>query len=104
VTTSVHYVLASGGTTIVQAEAGETIMSAAVRAGVPGIDGECGGEMSCATCHVRVSDRSAFLSPSPDEDDLLELADDREDDSRLGCQLKISSSTPSPLEIFVPEG
>ena len=76
------------------ASPGETVMLVAVRNGVEGIIGECGGEMSCATCHVKVRDRGLFLSPTQDELDLLELAEDQGEDSRLGCQLKITASTP----------
>jgi 2Fe-2S ferredoxin len=86
----------------VDAEAGDSVMNAAVRGGVPGIEGECGGEMSCATCHVYVEDPTIFISPSPDELDLLELADDRTERSRLGCQLKIKEDI-GDFEVRVPE-
>ena len=36
------------------AENGSSVMEAAVRAGVPGIEAECGGACACATCHVYV--------------------------------------------------
>jgi ferredoxin len=51
-----------------------------------------------------VRDDKVFISPSPDEDDLLELVDDRDESSRLSCQLKISAATPDSLTIEVPEG
>ena len=34
------------------AENGQNLMQAALAHDVPGIIGECGGTLSCATCHV----------------------------------------------------
>ncbi|WP_342456182.1 2Fe-2S iron-sulfur cluster-binding protein [Phaeobacter gallaeciensis] len=36
------------------AENGQNLMQAALSHDVPGIIGECGGTLSCATCHVYV--------------------------------------------------
>lgn len=49
----------------------------------------CGGNCSCATCHVHVDPEFATkLRPvSADEDDLLDSASDRDATSRLSCQL-----------------
>ncbi|MDO8382403.1 MAG: 2Fe-2S iron-sulfur cluster-binding protein [Microbacterium sp.] len=72
---------------------GETVMSAAVRSGVPGIIGECGGQLSCATCHVWVSDsdRERVGGPGEVESDLLDLGvTDFSEASRLGCQITIT--------------
>ncbi|MFA9271351.1 MAG: 2Fe-2S iron-sulfur cluster-binding protein, partial [Baekduiaceae bacterium] len=33
---------------------GSSLMELATSNGVPGIDGDCGGEASCGTCHVIV--------------------------------------------------
>lgn len=76
-------------------------MIVATRAGVPGIIGECGGEMSCATCHVYI-DTDQFPPPSLDETDLLELVDERADNSRLSCQLELTEATED-LVIQVPQ-
>jgi 2Fe-2S ferredoxin len=37
-------------------EPGGSVMLAAVTNGVPGIDADCGGCCSCATCHVYVDE------------------------------------------------
>jgi 2Fe-2S ferredoxin len=61
---------------------------------VPGILGDCGGELSCATCHVFVDpDWIDAAGPrSEDEDDLLETTSEEPTDcSRLSCQLKMSA-------------
>lgn len=87
---------------VVDSEPGQSIMQVAVQAGVPGIVGECGGEMSCATCHVYCDDQSGFKRMTVDEEDLLELVDDLRDSSRLSCQLKLSE-TMSEVVVEVPQ-
>lgn len=76
----------------VDAGVGESVMAAAVRNGVPGIIGECGGNASCATCHVYVRDDFLPLVGEPNEveEDLLELGvSDRREGSRLSCQIEV---------------
>ncbi|MFJ8001266.1 2Fe-2S iron-sulfur cluster-binding protein [Streptomyces sp. NPDC096310] len=90
----IQFKTSSGDLHTVDANEGESLMQAAVRGGVPGILGECGGELSCATCHVYIADDLATRFPpaSADEQDLLEMADDCRPESRLGCQLRVSES------------
>ena len=59
--------------------------------GLP-IKAECGGSCCCATCHVYVDDDWLHkLYPlSEDEDDMLDETFDREENSRLSCQLIMS--------------
>ncbi|MDR5701603.1 2Fe-2S iron-sulfur cluster-binding protein [Agromyces aerolatus] len=89
----VVYVLPGGGEQVVEAREGESLMQVAVQAGVSAIEGECGGEMSCATCHVWIGDEWAgkLRRASQDELDLLEADDNFCDESRLGCQIKYTS-------------
>jgi 2Fe-2S ferredoxin len=75
-------------------------METAVRNGVPGIVAECGGSLSCATCHVFVrEDCLSKLPPMEDMEDemLYGTAVDREDNSRLSCQLRLTDE----LDLFV---
>jgi 2Fe-2S ferredoxin len=91
----VTYVRADGVERVVDAEDGDTLMTAALRNGVPGIIGECGGNASCATCHVWVRPGFEDLIGTPGEleDDLLDLGvTDRRDCSRLGCQISITDA------------
>jgi 2Fe-2S ferredoxin len=79
----------------VDASAGTSVMQAATRNGVAGIDAECGGACACATCHVYVD--SAWrerVGPAQDgEADMLEFALDVDPDrSRLSCQITISDA------------
>jgi 2Fe-2S ferredoxin len=91
------------GIRVAEAAENESLMQAAVRSNVPGIQGECGGEMSCGTCHVyvRAPWRDSILSASADEKDLLDMIDDVTDDSRLACQIKCSSHLDG-MEVEVP--
>lgn len=77
----------------VPAAAGDSAMQAAVRNGVPGIVAECGGSLSCATCHVFVDPGDAgALPPMGDlEDEMLHgTAVGRRETSRLSCQLTLT--------------
>jgi 2Fe-2S ferredoxin len=70
-------------------------MVAAVRNGIPGIIGECGGNISCATCHVYVDeDFVPLVGPPGDfEDDMLDLAvSERRTTSRLSCQISLTDA------------
>ena len=89
----VIYVMSDGTESVVDAGEGESLMQAAVQAGVTAIEGECGGEMSCGTCHVWIGEEWAakLKRPSQDELDLLEVDDDFTDESRLGCQIRFSA-------------
>jgi 2Fe-2S ferredoxin len=69
---------------------GRSLMRAAVDAGVDEIAADCGGSLSCATCHVYVEGEWAarLPPPSPDELDMLEMtAAERRPSSRLSCQI-----------------
>src|ERR1700733_4974895 len=66
----VIFITLDGTERAVDATLGESVMAAAVRNGVPGIVGECGGNCSCATCHVYVADEfSASVGGAGDMED-----------------------------------
>lgn len=69
-----------------------SVMALAVENGVSGIDGDCGGVCSCATCHVWVSPNQIGLvgEASEIEKDMLELDENANAQSRLCCQIEIS--------------
>jgi 2Fe-2S ferredoxin len=79
----------SGETREVEAAAGLTVMEAIRDNGIDELLALCGGCCSCATCHVHVDPEFLALLPpiSADEDDLLDSSDDRDENSRLGCQI-----------------
>jgi 2Fe-2S ferredoxin len=89
----VVYVGGDGVERVVEAAVGESVMSAAVRSGVPGILAECGGQMSCATCHVwvRADFRDRVGGPGEMESDMLDLGvSDFTEASRLSCQIVVT--------------
>lgn len=101
----VTYIEHDGTSRDVNVEEGSNLMDAALDNLVPGIDGDCGGVCACATCHVHVeSSWIDKLAPMDDnEDAMLELTDDRNESSRLCCQI---TATPELDGIIVhtPEG
>ena len=64
----------------------------AARRGNVAIEGACGGAMACATCHVHVDDVwfERLRTPSAEEDEMLELAQELAATSRLGCQIRLT--------------
>ncbi|HAC57094.1 MAG TPA: 2Fe-2S ferredoxin, partial [Rhodobiaceae bacterium] len=47
----VTYIEDNGTEHTIDVPNGTTLMEAAVKQGIPGIDGDCGGACACATCH-----------------------------------------------------
>lgn len=91
-----------GHVTEVLADDGESVMQTAVRNSIPRVIGECGGEMSCATCHVYVEELPESMPPaSADELDMLEFAEDVKESSRLGCQIRLRGECDG-MRVVVP--
>ena len=90
----ITFIAADGTSRTVEAENGSTLMETAIRNSVPGIDAECGGACSCATCHVYVDEAWAARvgKAQPMEEDMLDFASDVRKTSRLSCQIKISDA------------
>jgi 2Fe-2S ferredoxin len=87
----IRFVQQDGAENVIEVGSGASVMLAAVRNGVPGIEGECGGCLDCATCHVYVDEAQVdgLPPPQPDELELLgSVAATRRSSSRLSCQLK----------------
>ncbi|EAU41866.1 ferredoxin [Fulvimarina pelagi HTCC2506] len=72
-------------------EAGLSLMEVAVRNGIDGIEASCGGACSCATCMVYVDEswRARLVPRSEFEEDMLELAFEADETSRLACQIRL---------------
>jgi 2Fe-2S ferredoxin len=90
---SVIYIHSNGERNEVEVPVGQNLMLAAASHGIEGIVGDCGGAMSCATCHVVVEEPFAALLPAPDdtESQLLDFtAAPRQANSRLSCQILMS--------------
>lgn len=91
---TIHWVshTASGehATESVTGRASRSLMETAVDAGIRGIAADCGGMLTCATCHVIVHEPWIGRLPpaTPDEISMLEFtASPRQAGSRLSCQI-----------------
>ena len=88
----------------VEAQNGMSVMEAAIKNMVPGIDADCGGACACATCHVFVEPewREKTGERSEMEEDMLDFAYDVQESSRLSCQIKVRDELDG-LTVKVPE-
>lgn len=88
----------------VDVKVGDSLMQAAVSNGVPGIDADCGGSCSCATCHVYVSEDwlSKTGEVNPTEEAMLSLSTDRQGNSRLSCQINVTEDMDG-MVVTTPE-
>jgi 2Fe-2S ferredoxin len=100
----ITFIDAAGTSRTVDAEVGSTVMEAALKNGVPGVEAECGGACACATCHVYVEEewRQRTGEPSPMEEDMLDFGFDVRSNSRLSCQIKVSDDLDG-LVVHTPE-
>lgn len=90
----VTFIEATSVSRTVEAEVGASLMETAVSNGVPGIDAECGGACSCATCHVYIDDGWTAITGKPErtEEEMLEFAIELRLNSRLSCQIKLTDA------------
>jgi 2Fe-2S ferredoxin len=100
----INFVDHTGEIRSVEADSGVTVMEAAIRNVIPGIDAECGGACACATCHVYIDEawRDKVGAPLSMEVDLLDFASEVRPNSRLSCQIKVSEQLDG-LVVSTPE-
>ena len=94
-----------GATITLEVKVGTSLMEAATAKGVPLIIGECGGSMSCATCHVVVDAAWAERvgKPSGFEEQMLDITEaDRQLHSRLSCQITMRAELDG-ITVHVPK-
>ena len=75
----------------IDAEVGKSILEVA-HANEIELEGACDGSLACSTCHVILSQEvyDSLDPPEEEEEDMLDLAFDLSDTSRLGCQICIT--------------
>jgi 2Fe-2S ferredoxin len=91
--------------TLVEGRPGESLMQAAVAANVRGIEADCGGLVTCATCHVYVREPFASQLPAAQDDELAMLeftAAPRRPNSRLSCQIELTPALDG-LTVDLPD-
>ena len=101
----ITYIEFDGTVHEVDANPGSTLMEGAVDNNVPGIEAQCGGGCSCATCHVYIEPvwQDKLPAMDPMEQGMLELADnDMLVNSRLSCQITITEELDG-LAVRMPE-
>ncbi|MBD3646394.1 MAG: 2Fe-2S iron-sulfur cluster binding domain-containing protein [Pseudomonadales bacterium] len=100
----IKFIEHDGTENVVEVETGISVMNAAIDNMVPGIDADCGGECSCATCHVIVDDDwiNVVGRPGDQEESMLDLNPDREENSRLSCQISVTEELDG-LVVKLPE-
>ena len=88
----ITYISHDKKTNTVEVQNGLTVMEGAIQNDIPGIDADCGGGMSCATCHVYVDENWLDKLPQKEdgEEDMLDMAFEPKKNSRLSCQLIVS--------------
>lgn len=77
----------AGETRVVDSPSGLSVMEIIRDAGFDEMIALCGGNCSCATCHIYVDGAVDPGPPGSDEDDLLSSSENRRDRSRLSCQI-----------------
>ena len=80
-------------------------MEGAVQNNIDGIDADCGGCLSCATCHVYIDEAFVEKLPTAEdvEEDMLDCtACERADNSRLSCQITVTDELEG-LVVRMPE-
>jgi ferredoxin, 2Fe-2S len=100
----ITYIEFGGESHVVDIPPGRTVMEGAIDNNIPGIEAECGGACSCATCHVYVDPAWIKATGTAEnlEQDMLECALDMEDSSRLSCQIEVTDELDG-LIVRLPE-
>ncbi|MCU0762821.1 MAG: 2Fe-2S iron-sulfur cluster-binding protein [Hydrogenophaga sp.] len=90
---TIRFVNANQTERTISAAPGQSLMKAAVDANVQGIEADCGGTLTCATCHVVLPPEWLARLPAatPDESDMLDFAASPvQPGSRLSCQVQLT--------------
>ena len=87
----------------VQAQIGQHLLDCAHANDVE-LEGACGGELACSTCHL-IFEKSIYdqlPEKSEEEEDMLDLAFEVEDTSRLGCQIPVKKEYAG-MKLRIPD-
>ena len=103
--TTLEIITREGNHLRVEAAPDQSIMEAIRDNGVDELLALCGGQLSCATCHVYVepeyADRLAEMSEY--ENELLDSSDFRTPASRLSCQIPCNPGIDGMAVTIAPE-
>lgn len=98
----VRFVRADGSVEEARGAAGDRLLDLAQAYDLP-LEGTCGGQMACSTCHVIIdpADFARLPRPSEEEEDMLDFAEGAVATSRLACQIVLEESL-GDLTVRVP--
>ncbi len=99
----VVFIERDGNRKVCEAASGMTMLELAHEHDVD-IEGVCGGSLACATCHLHIGEGwlEKLDVASEDELDMMELAHDRRENSRLGCQIVVTEALEG-LTVSLPK-
>ena len=101
----INFIEPDGRSVTLELKPGQSLMRAAMDAGLEGIEAQCGGNCACATCHCYVQPEwlDKLKPPSDDEQFMLNnVAAERRPNSRLSCQL-IAQNALDGLTVQFPD-
>jgi ferredoxin, 2Fe-2S len=100
----VTFLTATSAPLTADVRSGLSLMEAAIQLGVEGIEAECGGACSCATCHVYIDSEWMVQAGLPQtmESEMLDFAWQQRENSRLSCQIRLTPKLDG-LRVTVPE-
>ncbi|CCW65523.1 unnamed protein product [Phytomonas sp. EM1] len=93
----------TGGRSDFEAPVGISLMEAVRDVAGMALEGTCDGCMQCSTCHVYIAEGwfKKLPPPSEQEMDVLDMALEPRDESRLACQITLREAHDG-LEIEIP--
>ncbi len=99
----ITFVFPDGDQIALDARSGVTLMEAALYNGIAGIDADCGGACSCATCLVTIDPtwRAIVGEPGSDEADMLSASSVLDEGVRLSCQILLNDALDG-LTVHLP--
>lgn len=101
-----HIIDPDGNEYETQTDIGGNLMMVATDNLIPGIDAECGGSCSCATCHVYINDTKQLqlLGEKSDvENMLLDCLETKRENSRLACQVSLTDKQDGLVVHIAPQ-
>ena len=86
------YIAEDNKTHCIDVQRGLIFVEGGVQNEIPGVEVDCDGGIACATCHVYVKEEWLDKLPAKEdgEEDMLDMAFEPKQNSRLSCQLIVS--------------
>lgn len=102
-TVPVIFIDAMGKETPVDAQVGKHLLDVAHDNNIE-LEGACGAELACATCHLIFEQETydTLNEKDPEEDDMLDMAFDLTETSRLGCQITVREDMAG-MKVTIPD-